>query len=204
MDNNLYPPGPPGITPDQLAISPAFRKKVTAVAGSIFLFLIVYLLLVAAALVLAIACCSFGLMLILRLTSFLPIIIGLGLIGVGVSVVVFLFKFLFAVTKDVNDQRIEITEAEHPRLFDFIRQLTEETRTPFPKKIFLSPDVNAGVFYNSSFWSMFFPVRKNLEIGLGLVNVVNISEFKAVMAHEFGHFSQKSMKLTTLPRSSGC
>src|SRR5258706_11427828 len=42
---------------------------------------------------------------------------------------------------------------------------------------------------------MFFPVRKNLEIGLGLVNSVNISEFKAVVAHEFGHFSQRSMKL---------
>ena len=42
---------------------------------------------------------------------------------------------------------------------------------------------------------MFLPVRKNLHIGLGLVNCVNISEFKAVLAHEFGHFSQDSMKL---------
>ena len=42
---------------------------------------------------------------------------------------------------------------------------------------------------------MFFPVKKNLEIGLGLVNSINISEFKAVMAHEFGHFSQQRMKL---------
>ena len=42
---------------------------------------------------------------------------------------------------------------------------------------------------------MFFPVRKNLQIGLGLVNTLNVSEFKAVMAHEFGHFSQRSMKL---------
>ena len=42
---------------------------------------------------------------------------------------------------------------------------------------------------------MFFPVRKNLQIGLGLVNIVSVSEFKAVMAHEFGHFSQRSMKV---------
>ena len=28
-----------------------------------------------------------------------------------------------------------------------------------------------------------------------MVNSLNLSEFKAVMAHEFGHFSQKSMKL---------
>lgn len=42
---------------------------------------------------------------------------------------------------------------------------------------------------------MFLPVRKNLQIGLGLVNSVNLSEFKAILAHEFGHFSQRSMKL---------
>jgi len=44
---------------------------------------------------------------------------------------------------------------------------------------------------------MFFPVKKNLQIGLGLVNTLTLSEFKAVMAHEFGHFSQRSMKLGT-------
>ncbi|PZR33702.1 MAG: hypothetical protein DI538_17660 [Azospira oryzae] len=42
---------------------------------------------------------------------------------------------------------------------------------------------------------MFFPIRKNLVIGLGLVNAINLSEFKAILAHEFGHFSQRSMKL---------
>ncbi|HEY4208461.1 MAG TPA: M48 family metalloprotease, partial [Puia sp.] len=103
--------------------------------------------------------------------------------------------FIFAVARDENSQRVEITEIQHPRLYAFIRRLTTETQTSFPKKIFISPAVNACVFYNSSFWSMFFPVRKNLEIGLGLVNSINISEFKAVIAHEFGHFSQKSMKL---------
>lgn len=115
--------------------------------------------------------------------------------AVGVSVIVFLVKFIFAVARDENSQRVEITEEQHPRLYAFVRRLTTETQTPFPKKIFISPSVNACVFYNSSFWSMFFPVRKNLEIGLGLVNSINISEFKAVVAHEFGHFSQKSMKL---------
>ncbi|MCC6281735.1 MAG: M48 family metalloprotease, partial [Saprospiraceae bacterium] len=73
--------------------------------------------------------------------------------------------------------------------------VANEVGTHFPRKIFLIPDVNASVFYSSSFWSLFIPTRKNLNIGLGLVNSVNISEFKAVLAHEFGHFSQKSMRL---------
>jgi Zn-dependent protease with chaperone function len=75
------------------------------------------------------------------------------------------------------------------------KKLSVDVKTKFPKKIFIVPDVNASVFYNSSFWSMFFPIRKNLEIGLGLVNSLNISEFKSVIAHELGHFSQKSTRL---------
>ncbi|MBN8850699.1 MAG: hypothetical protein BGO55_30650 [Sphingobacteriales bacterium 50-39] len=195
MENNLYPPSPTNVDPGVLDISPAFRKQVGTVITSIVLFAIVYLLLVAAAIVLAIVLCWLGVAIIIAKPMFLTLILGLGLMAVGVSVIVFLVKFIFAVAKDENSQRVEITEEQHPRLYAFIRRLTTETQTPFPKKIFISPDVNACVFYNSSFWSMFFPVRKNLEIGLGLVNSTNISEFKAVVAHEFGHFSQKSMKL---------
>ena len=162
---------------------------------SIVLFVIVYLMLVAAAAVLAVIFCWVGVKLIISFTNFLGVLLGLGMIAAGVSVFIFLVKFIFSVTKDENSLRVEVTEEQQPRLFAFIRELTTATGTQFPKKIFFSPSVNAAVFYNSSFWSMFLPIRKNLEIGLGLVNSVNVSEFKAVMAHEFGHFSQRSMQL---------
>jgi Zn-dependent protease with chaperone function len=42
---------------------------------------------------------------------------------------------------------------------------------------------------------MFLPVRKNLMIGVGLVNTLTEPELKAVLAHEFGHFSQRTMKV---------
>lgn len=73
--------------------------------------------------------------------------------------------------------------------------MVQEVGTDQPKKLFLSNDVNAFVNYNSPFWSMFFPVRKNLTIGMGLINTTTVSELKAILAHEFGHFSQKSMKV---------
>jgi Zn-dependent protease with chaperone function len=171
------------------------RRQVYRVIWSILLFMIVYLVLVTTATVLAVALGWLGILLILHLHNFWVIILGVGLIAAGVSVIVFLVKFIFAVSKDENSQRVEISEQEQQRLFALIRELTEVTGTSFPKKIFLSADTNACVFYNSSFWSMFLPIRKNLDIGLGLVNSVNVSEFKAVMAHEFGHFSQRSMKL---------
>jgi Zn-dependent protease with chaperone function len=121
--------------------------------------------------------------------------VGLGLVGLGVMVLFFLLKFIFKRNEVDRTGLIEVSKKEQPRLFEFIKRLAKETRTPLPKRIYLSQDVNASVFYDSGFWSMFFPVRKNLMIGLGLVNAVTTSEFKAIIAHEFGHFSQRSMAL---------
>lgn len=195
MSSYKYPPSPANADAKMLAPSASFKKQAGLAAGSIVLFFIVYILLVVVAAALAAACFYFGGMLIINMPRMFTIMIGLGIMALGVSVVFFLVKFIFSVSKNENASRIEIKEKEQPELFSFIRKLSKETGTPFPKKIFITSDVNASVFYNSSFWSMFFPVRKNLEIGLGLVNSLNISEFKAVVAHEFGHFSQRSMKL---------
>lgn len=190
-----YPATPSNVDESVVKPSPEFKKQVANTTGVILLFLVVYIVLVAAGTALAAACAIGGVLLMIALPKFFTLMLGVGLIGLGLMVLFFLLKFIFKQNKTDRSGLIEVTEEEQPELFDFIRTLTRETQAPFPKKIFLSPDVNACVFYDSGFWSMFLPVRKNLQIGLGLVNSVNMSEFKAIMAHEFGHFSQRSMKL---------
>lgn len=107
---------------------------------------------------------------------------------------IFLAGFLFRRPKPSNPYRTQITEEEHPLFFQFIHHLVKETKISFPKKIFLVPDVNTTICCDAGFLSLFRPVGKNLEIGLGLVNSLNISELRMVMAHEFAHFSQHNMK----------
>lgn len=192
---HLYPASPVGVPATVTGVSPAFRKEVKAVMGNLLLFFLVYILLLIFSLVLIAACVFVGITIIGALRHFIGIVIGVGLIGLGVMIFIFLIKFLFTVSRRDLSDAVEIKEEDQPELFAFIRQLTADTQTQFPRKIYLTPDVNASVFYNASFLSMFLPVRKNLQIGLGLVNSLNVGEFKAVMAHEFGHFSQRSMKL---------
>ena len=122
----------------------------------------------------------------------------LAIIGLWTFVVMFglyLVKPLFSFKKNENDSRVEVEEADCPELFAMLSDVAEKTRCKMPKHVFLSPDVNACVFYDTSFWSIFFPVRKNLEIGLGLFDGASVEEVKAIIAHEFGHFSQSSMKV---------
>ncbi len=194
-DPLLYPATPANVPESITQVSASFKKEVSRVMVSIILFLIVYLLMFVLSIALVIACVYGGLSIILAVPNGFIIFVGIGIMGLGLMVFIFLIKFLFAVSKFDKSGSIEISKEDQPQLFEFIQKLTYDVQTPFPKKIFLSPDVNAAVFYNSSFWSMFLPVRKNLQIGLGLVNSINVSEFKAVLAHEFGHFSQRSMKL---------
>lgn len=189
-----YPQPPAGVDEKIMDPSPAFRGQMVKVLAAIMFFLVFYLVLFVAAVSLACLCAWMGVALMGSYISFYTIIIGLGLIGIGIMVVYFLLKFLFKSNKIDRSSFIEVTETDQPVLFDFIRKVSDETQAPFPKKVYLYGEVNASVFYDSSFLSMFLPVKKNLLIGLGLVNVVNITEFKAIMAHEFGHFSQRSMK----------
>ena len=106
---------------------------------------------------------------------------------------IFMIKPLLKVRHNSKSDSIEISPQEEPELFKFIYRLADEAKAPRPHKVFLSARVNAAVFYDVSILNLFFTSKKNLEIGLGLVNVLTLGEFKAVLAHEFGHFAQRSM-----------
>ncbi|MEZ4372528.1 MAG: M48 family metallopeptidase [Polyangiaceae bacterium] len=71
--------------------------------------------------------------------------------------------------------------------------MADEAGAPRPYRVYISTRVNAAVFYDTSLLNLFVPAKKNLEIGIGLVNVLSLSEFKAAIAHELGHFAQRSM-----------
>ena len=103
----------------------------------------------------------------------------------------FLIKGLFKSQRSEIGQRVEVTAKDQPMLFDFITRLCRDTRAPLPHRVYLTPEVNAGVFYHESILNLFWPVPKNLMIGLGLVNQLNLSEFKAVLAARVWPFLAK-------------
>ncbi|WP_166925742.1 M48 family metallopeptidase [Flavobacterium poyangense] len=177
------------------AVSATFRKMTVKAILSVIFFFVVYILLIISGIGLTVLAGYAGVMIIAAKPNFLTIMIGCGLLCMGILILIFLFKFIFV--KNVVDRShlVEITREEEPKLFNFIEEIVKEVKTDFPKKVYLSSDVNAAVFYDSNFWSMFLPIKKNLQIGVGLINSVSELELKAILAHEFGHFSQRSMKV---------
>ncbi|MEO6721055.1 MAG: M48 family metallopeptidase [Ferruginibacter sp.] len=180
---------------NQIKISANFKKMAAKAMLSIALFLFVYLLLFVTVMGITILCGWLGLMLIIFKPAFITIMVGVGIMSIGVLVMIFLLKFMFKKHTTDRSHLTELTREQEPQLFEYLADIVGKVKTNFPKKVYLSAEVNASVFYDSNFWSMFFPVKKNLQIGMGLVNSVSAVEFKAILAHEFGHFSQKSMKV---------
>ncbi|WP_299177041.1 M48 family metallopeptidase [uncultured Chryseobacterium sp.] len=176
-------------------ISQAYRSKLTSAIVSISFFFIIYLALILISLLL-IFLLGYGAILLLQLKlGYFTLIGALGLFSIGIFVFYFLIKFIFSKNSFDNSHLVEITRTHQPELFAIIDEIVLEAKVQQPKKVYLSPDVNASVSYNSLFWSMFLPVKKDLTIGMGLINSTTVGELKSVLAHEFGHFSQKSMKI---------
>ncbi len=133
----------------------------------------------------------------------LVIVLGLALAAMWLfcfQIGMYLIRPLFGIERNNQELiRPEVTEEECPELFTMIGEIANATGNKMPKHVFLSSEVNAYVAYNSpSIWSVFVPSRKNLTLGIGLLYGMNKTELKAIIGHEYGHFSQKTMRIGTL------
>lgn len=200
MSNNQCRDSKTAMNMSNMAPGIYFRQEVLRMTGGILLFYITYIILLLCSLLLMAACTWSGSSIILYasyqgLSGTLMSVLGAVIILLGIMQTVFILLFLFHRHKTTIPYRTVVTEKEQPVLFDFIHKLVKQTKTPLPEKVYLVPDVNAVVFHSPKGIGLFADTDKNLVIGLGMVNSLNISEFKMVLAHEFGHFSQRSMRL---------
>src|SRR6266540_6449591 len=168
-----YPPSPTEV-PDDLTDYPAsYKSKQNLLLIGLFIFLLFYFGLIA-------LCVLLGTYCFFTLNHLFPLKV-IGIVGCGITFI-FLVKGFFKRHPDEKELRLEITEDEQPVLFGFIHQLCEELDAPEPNRVFVSTDVNAAVMPRSSLINLINEPKKDLLIGLGLVNCVNLSEFKSVMA----------------------
>lgn len=87
----------------------------------------------------------------------------------------------------------EIVERDHPRLFAAVRDVAAKTGQPMPSEVYLVADVNAFVAQRGGIMGFFS--RRVMGIGLPLLSLLSVSELRAVLAHEFGHFHGGDTKL---------
>ena len=80
----------------------------------------------------------------------------------------------------------QLTRDKHPRLFDELEKVAHATGQAMPVEVYAVPDVNAWVAQRGGI--MGFGSRRVMGLGLPLMHTLTCSQFRAVLAHEFGHF----------------
>ncbi len=193
---DLYPPSPAEVPQELTAVTLRYRVHVLLTGAALAIFVLCYIALLYAAYRLGVWLWNIPIRVTLSepasLWAFVFKYASLGAIGLFF---VFLLRPLFKWRTPTATGQVEITRDSAPTLFAFLDRLCAELGAPRPDRVFVDRTANATVLFDVGVLSLLRPPKKDLCIGLGLVNALNLSELKAVLAHEFGHFSQKSSRL---------
>jgi heat shock protein HtpX len=74
----------------------------------------------------------------------------------------------------------------HPRLFAELTATAKAVGEPMPEEVYLVQDLNAAVRQRGGVMGL--GGRRVMLLGVPLMRILRISEFRAVVAHEFGHY----------------
>jgi heat shock protein HtpX len=85
-----------------------------------------------------------------------------------------------------TDPGPRLLESDHPRLFEVLRRVARDTGQAMPSEVFLVPQLNAWVAQRGGM--MGFGSRRVMGLGLPLMEALTVQQFRAVLAHEFGHY----------------
>ncbi|MFE5486588.1 M48 family metallopeptidase [Streptomyces sp. NPDC056527] len=88
-----------------------------------------------------------------------------------------------------------VSEADEPRLWQTVRELAEQVGTRAPNEIRLTGEVNAAVSEDSRLLGL-LGGRRRLYLGLPLMAGLSEAQLRAVLAHEFGHFTHADTRLS--------
>ena len=76
--------------------------------------------------------------------------------------------------------------ASQPRLFAELENIAASLNEPMPREVYLIGDVNAFVADRGGFLGI--GSRRVMGLGLPLMSILTVSQFRAVLAHEFAHY----------------
>lgn len=100
-------------------------------------------------------------------------------------------------TDDGEQPGVLLTRERQPALWALVDRIAERTGVRGPAEIRLVPEVNAGVREETRMLGL-VPGPRHLVIGAPLLIGLTEGELESVLAHEFGHYSNRDVKLAAV------
>lgn len=136
----------------------------------------------------------------------IPIAIPIGLVivvgGTGLAVLIGIYYLFFPPRRKLFG--IALNENEEKKLWKLTQDIAEEIQSKPIGKIIVTPKPGIGVYLEGGLVAKVLGGgTRVLEIGLPSLYKLSIDEFKAVLAHEYGHFSNKDTQWTPYTYAMG-
>ena len=80
----------------------------------------------------------------------------------------------------------QLTPEDQPKLFEMVTSVSRATAEGMPKEVYLIADVNAWVAQRGGILGI--GSRRVMGLGLPLMQILSVTQLRAVLAHEFGHY----------------
>jgi Zn-dependent protease with chaperone function len=132
----------------------------------------------------------------------IPIALGVIIIGTAIAILIGLYYLFFPPKRKTLG--ITISHDEQEKLWDITKKIAIEIQTRPVDKIIITPDPGICVYLEGNIFSTIMGRgKRTLEIGLPSLYNLNIDEFKTILAHEYGHFSNRDTQWTPYTYSMG-
>ncbi|KUN08472.1 peptidase [Streptomyces yokosukanensis] len=129
---------------------------------------------------------------------------GHGLVTVKIAIVSVLLgvpvvrgMLMLRTPRGEDEPGIPVTEAAEPRLWALVRDVATAAGTRVPDRVLLTGDVNASVSEEPRLLGL-LPGRRRLHLGVPLLIGLTEAQLRAVLAHEYGHFTGGDTRLSAL------
>jgi Zn-dependent protease with chaperone function/Flp pilus assembly protein TadD len=126
----------------------------------------------------------------------IQLVLGALIIALGGAWAVLRSLFVGA-PKDEGGRRL--TPRDEPRLFELLAEVAQVATARMVDRVHLEPDTSIGVREAGGTWRVLFGRGERvLHLGFGALHALTLSELKAILAHEYGHFSHGETRLTPI------
>ncbi|MES1244524.1 MAG: M48 family metalloprotease [Acidobacteriota bacterium] len=123
--------------------------------------------------------------------GYIPIKLIVGVVVVVGVTLVSIVKSLFARSRD-EDPGLKLAPAEEPRLRDLLHQVAGRIGTRPVDNVYLTPGTELAVMERGGMLRQLRGASERcLILGVGVLDGLQIGPLKAILAHEYGHFSNK-------------
>lgn len=137
-----------------------------------------------------------------RIPIAVPIGLGVVVIGTGLAVLIGIFYLFFPPKR--KPFGIVLDKSEEKKLWKLTQDIAKEIESKPMGKIIVTPEPGIGVYLEGNLFAKIFGGgTRVLEIGLPSLHKLSIDEFKAILAHEYGHFSNKDTQWTPFTYAMG-